>query len=288
MRKYAALFLVALLTWLPVLSSADEALLIWDGPLQANPVQYDQALHEWTFNGHRFGDDGRIIIAGQGMGPGPGISRAAGGGGCGAGTFAHIQDVGDTSVGGGTSFALPSWTVVAGHVVTMYATWDATGGLTMSITESLGNTFTPTTAGRRGPSSNGQYIQAFTSTIANSGTGFITLVPSGNIGSLGGFASEFSLSSGIMAVDQEAYNAPGGASTTPTSGALTPACNNSMAFGFMESCGVGTVGAGWTSVGTSVFISAEYQVQTTAASLNANWTQSSCIYGAGMIVVKPQ
>lgn len=106
----AALFLVALLTWLPVLSSADEALLIWDGPLQANPVQYDQALHEWTFNGHRFGDDGKIIIAGQGMSFTDGISRSPSG-------ITKVQST--TSFTTGTSNAIALTGVGAGHVLTL-------------------------------------------------------------------------------------------------------------------------------------------------------------------------
>lgn len=230
-----------------------------------------------------------LALAGQGMGPGPGVKAYAGGGGCGAGTITHIQDVGDVRIGGGTSFAAPSWTITSGNYVAVYVTWDSTGSHTMAVTDSLGNAVNPTTAARRGPSSNGQYIEAYFYPVTTGGTGFLTAVPSASSGSIGIYAMEIHISSGSIALDQEVYNAPGSASTTPTSTALTPACNGSIAMGMLESGGTGTVGAGWTTVDTAQdFVTSEYQIQTTAASLQANYTTSSSIYGAGMIILKPQ
>lgn len=214
-----------------------------------------------------------------------------GGGGCGAGTFTHIQDKADQSVGGGTTFSLGSWTISAGNLVTVWASWDATGTHTATVADSLGNTYSPSPAGRRGPSSNGQYIEAFTSTITNAGSGFITLTMSSSTGSLVIYANEWHLSSGTFAFDQEVYNAPGGASASPTSTALTPACNNSILVSGVEGNAniAADTGSGWTATAaTSGFFQGEWLIQTTAASKAATYTQTSGNYGAGMLIFKPQ
>lgn len=217
------------------------------------------------------------------------LRQVVAGGSCGAGTITQVQNIGSASTGTAASLATSSWTLsTVGNVIAVGTTWDATGTPTGSVVDSLGNSCSATVNGRRGPSSNGQYLQWFICTVTNTGTGHLTLNVSPNTGSLGIFATEFHISSGTMAFDDEAYNAAA-ATTTPTSGSKTPSCNNSAAMGFVESGGTGTAGSGWTlGAAASIFVTAEWQIQTTATSLQANFTTGSFAYGAGMMILKPQ
>lgn len=221
---------------------------------------------------------GAIAISGQPAGPGSG------------GTFTHVLDNFTTNITSDDNVSISASQFTVGALGIALISWDATGGKTiLFVHDDFGNVWIPTPAGRQGPSSDNQYLQAYycaniASAPAPTGVlaGFSGAVTARSI-----YVTSFTVSSGTPVLDQETYNAPGGASAAPTVGPLTPSVSNCLMVGWMEGNASIAAGATWTSISISPdFVCAEYFLQTTPTSKSAVWTQTSGNYGATLLIFK--
>ncbi len=215
-------------------------------------------------------------------------------------TVAAKYGIGQTSSGlSGTTVATAAFKLptIAGHLIVGFTSWDNTSSQTLtSVTDTEGNSYTLISTGLAPDTTHHQAFEIFYAYNITGGT-TSNIVTAHFSASVSGTAIGAMEVAGIKAdgdpLDKSGYQFQS-STTTPTapSATVTPTTNGQFIFGGSNNSGGGTTA--WTATGafyldevsTSNISAMEHQVQTTAAAVQATFSNTSNSYVTGVATFK--
>lgn len=220
------------------------------------------------------------------------IIASGGGGGGVAPSFVQAINAANDS----TANTLPTTgvTTTTGNTFIVTVAWDSIS-LTASITDTYGNTWTPTAGGQINDTRNGQAMQSFICSNATGGASHVfTFHPSVATDGMRIVVTEIHGAKSSAAEDQHVENITM-AGTTLTFGTVTPSNNNQLIYAVaMVDGGTGTdtftAGSGFTMAanGTSSVgafaMGVEYMQQTTAGAQSCTLTTTTSGQAFGQVI----